>query len=525
MKPIKHTNFNEPIVDIQVLEDESIVVVDAKTTIRYLDKDTLKLLKGFKAKINHERYKSKVVEFSFNGSYFVSMSADCRESRLYNAKTKKFIGRVNRHQGEVSCIGIEPNGRYMFSCGDDGKTFALDVKSSKLAFTLPTHADTINDIVFSKNGQWVATASYDRKVSIFNLTMMTLKHRVKVHSAPVMKLHFLSNHRLFSVDKNSSGVILDIYSGKIIKRLSGIHDDVTSVTSSADGKFMFLGTALGYILVYELENYELLSRNYVKLSASITRLEFEKVYHSLIIGTNKGDLLFYDIYKGVTELKKLLSSKNYLEMEKSVKDNPILRYTKVYEMLDSIWEKTLHQAKIYLENADKQKAINLFNNFKNIPSKNAIIQKVLQDYLEFDKFVLFVKEGKLPLAYSMVHTHPIYKESELYKKLEMQWRKAFTEARKYALVPRGTEKAREILKPYRGMSEKTEYIQELLSQGEVYKRFKVYVAKKDFKMVFELIKRHPFLKEFSDYEVLMNYGDSLYILKALKKILKSFYRI
>ena len=63
----------------------------------------------------------------------------------------------------------------MFSCGEDGLTFGVDIKSAQLAFTLPRHIDTINDIAFSKSGQWVATASYDKNIAIFNLITMTPK--------------------------------------------------------------------------------------------------------------------------------------------------------------------------------------------------------------------------------------------------------------------------------------------------------------------------------------------------------------
>lgn len=517
MKPIKETNFNEAIVDIQLLDNDSIVVVDSNTTIRFLDKENFELTNGFKANIKHLRYKTKVVEFSPDGDYFATLSSDCKESRLYNTKTKKQIARMNRHQGEASCVGMDPTGRYMFSCGDDGKTFALDVKSGKLAFTLPVHVDTINDIVFTPNGQWVATASYDKKVSIFNIAMMTPKHKLKLHSSPIFKLQFLTKHRLFSVDKKSSGIIFDIYSGKIIKRLNGIHDDVTQVTTSMDGKFLFLGTNLGYILIYELEEYELLSRSYLKMNSTVTALVYDDDKDHLLIGTDKGSFLVYDIYSGVDDIKDLLQAKDYLGVEKKVEENPVLAYTQVYDMLESIWEKTLEQAKKYLEHGKRESAIKIFMNFKNIPKKNAIMNKVLRDYDEFDKFVQHVKQGKLPLAYSMINTHPLYKETKLYQDMEAQWKKAFTLARKYTMDPRGAETAKEILKPYRGVSDKTSKIQELFTQGEFYKRFKSALSKKDFKVVFDLIKQHPFLKEFPEYETLMNYADTIYI-KAKKYI-------
>ncbi|WP_321778366.1 hypothetical protein [Sulfurimonas sp.] len=121
------------------------------------------------------------------------------------------------------------------------------------------------------------------------------------------------------------------------------------------------------------------------------------------------------------------------------------------------------------------------------------------------------KNGKIVLAYSLVNNHPMYKDSEIYKSLEERWKKAFSLAQKYAMDPKGTEKAREILAPYRGISDKTKLMQELLSQGEVYKRFRVALGQKDFKIAFEYIKLHPFLKEFPEYMTIMNYGDTLYI--------------
>ena len=197
MKATREKNFNKPIILIKILDDDSLLVVDADTTVRYLDKTNFSILNGFKANIKHERYKTNVVSFTTTGSFFAAMSADCKESVLYNAQTKKMIAKMNRHQGEVSCVGIDPKNRYMFSCGDDGKTFVVDIKSGKLAFTLPVHVDTVNDIVFSDNSQWIATCSYDRKISLFNLAMMTPKDKLKAHSAPITKLKFLTDHRLF----------------------------------------------------------------------------------------------------------------------------------------------------------------------------------------------------------------------------------------------------------------------------------------------------------------------------------------
>ena len=120
MKALVSKNIKNPIILIKILDNSNLLVVDNETTIRYSDINTLELLNGFKAKINHLRYKTNVVAFSNDGENFASLSADCKESRLYSVVSKKTIAKVDRHHGEASCVGIDPSGRYMFSCGDDG---------------------------------------------------------------------------------------------------------------------------------------------------------------------------------------------------------------------------------------------------------------------------------------------------------------------------------------------------------------------------------------------------------------------
>ena len=511
MNPIKKSKLSYPIILVKILDDGTLLLVDSQTTIMYLNKDTLDVIDGFKANILHVRYKTKVVAFSSNGEYFATLSAECKESKLFNAKTKKAIGKVSRHQGAVSCVAIDPKNNYMFSCGDDGKTFAIDVISGKLAFTLPMHLDAINDIAFSDSGQMLATTGYDKRISLFHLSTMSPGHKLIAHSAPVLKLQFLSNNRLFSVDKDSNGIIWDLKNGKVIMRLEGIHDDVTHVTKSSDGQFLFLGTILGYILVYELENYKLLSKNYIKLTSSITSLEFDGVNNHLIVATEDNELLFYDIYEGEEKLKELMLKKEYETIHKYVEKNPLLEYTKVCQKVAVLWDTAVNKAKEALESNDKRTAIELFKSFKNIPEKNSIMQKIVQEFSEFNKFSILVKQGKIPLAYALANTHPIYKESKLYKALESNWNKNFILAQKYYLDPKGMDKAKEILIPYRGISEKTKLIKELFLQGDVYRRLKISIGQKDFVGAFELIKLHPFLKEFPEYTALMNYADTLYI--------------
>ncbi len=517
MKMVKSLSVVKPVILAKILEDQSLCIIDAETTVRFYNKDTFKLKNGFKVNIHHQYYKNCVVAYSNDGEYFATLSADARESRLYNAKTKKAVAKVDRHQGEASCVGIDTKSRYMFSCGDDGKTFALDVKSGKLVFTLPHHADTINDVAFSRNGNWVATASYDRKIQLFNLVTMQPKEKLKAHAAPVMKIRFFDKNKLISIDKNSKAIIWNIYSGKVIERLNGIHDDIVALTISANDQFLFLGSKLGYVLLYDLQTYELLEPRYIKVTSPILSMTFDEESNHLVLGTQDGFIMYFNIYENEDKLKTLLMKKDIDAIEEEVKQNPVLRYTHIYELVSDLWENTLAKAKLALQNRQKEKAELMLKSFRDIPAKNRIIQKLFKDYQEYDKFVTLAKSGKIALAYSLANQYPVYKESKIYQQLEQRWKKTLFEALKYALKPHGTDKAREILAPYRGVSEKTIFIQDVLTKGEVYKRFKNALGKKDFRVASELVKQHPFLREFPEYDKMMVYADNLYM-KAQKLI-------
>lgn len=511
MKPIKKSSFSEAVIYTQILDAKTLLAVDALTTIRYLDLETLKLTDEIKIDVAHTRYGSKVVSFSGDAKYFALIDKEYKTSMLYETKGKKVLAKVDRHQGEVSCVAIEPQGRYMFSCGDEGITYGIDIKSAQLTFTLPPHKDFVTDIAFTKDGKWAATSGYDKNISLYNLAMMTPHGKLKAHSAPVLKVDFLEEGRLFSLDKKSNAIVWDINSAKVIARLKGIHDEVLSICVGSKNRFLFLGTKLGYVLVYDLSSYEQISKKYIKLSDAITSLSFDEEKEELIAGSANGELLVYDIFDKEEHLRELLEQKKYANISSCIRENPLLVYTKPYKTFEMLWEKTLQRAKLLLENSEKAKAESLFKDFLVIASKKQQMQKLMAEYSEYEKFLSYVKAKKLSLAYALVNLHPLYKETKVYKSMEAQWERDLAVAKKYMLDQKLSHKVQEILLPYRGISEKTALIQELMQNVNVYKRFREAITHRKFKLALEIVKQAEFLKEYPEYRALINYSDSLYM--------------
>lgn len=511
MEPLKKSSFDKPVIFTKVLKDSGLVLIDNESKVYCLDINSFEIKDTFSSNIKHNRYETKMVDFSADGLSFVSLSADNKSIFLLDTQTKKTKNIKNRHQGEMSCVAIEPKNRYLFTAGEDGRIFALNMQTDKIAFNLPLHVDTVNDIAFSDNAQWVATASYDKKISLYNIAMMKMKFRLKAHKAPVLKLHFLSEYRLFSIDKDSVGIIWNMHDSKVIKRVEGIHDDVTQITTDGEGNLLFLGTKLGYVLVYDMNTYELIDRRFIKLNSTITSLSFNAKNNNLIVGTSAGDLYLYDIYYGQEYIKELLLDKKYKEVEEFVKEKQLLKYTAPYQSVVALWEKTLKVATVFLAKNEKDKALQVFGSFLSIPSKKQFIDKLFVDFEEFDKFIMFVSQSKYSLAYSLANKHPLYKETNVYKSMELQWKKDFLLAQKILIKTKSSDKVKEILSKYQGISEKTKLIQELLLNANVYERFLSLFVKKDYKACFKLINMYPFLKEYKEYQLLKNESDNIYI--------------
>lgn len=522
MEVLKLFNIKAPILMLKALNDGKIGVIDSLNSLRIIDLTNYAVVGGFKSSIVHERFIGSHVDMTSDGKFSISIIPGSNNAALFNVPDKELLFKVGRHQGEIESVGIDPNGRYCVTCGQDGKSFAWVLKTDRLAFSMPPHADFVSTVAFSDNGQWIATGSYDRTINLLNMAIM--KHPIKLrgHNSTIVKMIFLPEAKLLSVEKEGTLIVWDMRNGKVIKRLPKMNDEVTSMTISLDKRFAFVGTKLGYVGLYDLQIMDQISQRYIKESESITSLAFVDTPFRLAIGTVEGNIRFYSLFGNEAQLYKMLREGQYKLFYDALESNPMLFYSKPYEAAERIWADVLEKARFLLEKNDRQKAKEILSLFTGIPKKNALINQMLSAYEKYTQFQNYVQEGRFPLAYSMAKQFPAFKDSEPYRKMEMRWKKLFFKAQELILTQNGDDQARQLLAPYRGISEKTILIQQLFEQRKMYEYMKKILVARDFVKFFELIKMHPFLKEFSEYTAIMDYADKLYV-QAQKGYLQGDY--
>lgn len=511
MEALKCISFNLPILFLKSLSNGNLGIVDAQNTLRIIETSTYEIVDGFKTNIKHERIIGSYVDVTPDGEYCVSSVLGTNQAAMFSLSKRSLLYRVGRHHGEVESVAIDPNGRYFVTGGEDGKSFSWVLGTSRFAFSLPAHSDAISTIAFDDKGQWIATGSYDHTIALFNVATMKQSIKLRGHKSQIVKIIFLPSAKILSVAQNGEMIVWDMRNGKVIKRLQNMSADVTSMCISASKRFLFVATERGNIGLYDLQTMEQISLHYIYEPEIITSLAYLSGSDCLAVGTMKGNTRIYSLSGDEEKHLQMLNRGEYKAYYALVEDNPMLLYSKSYQQAEEIWMSVIENGRKHLEKNERQEAMNTFAPFAAVPKKYALLSQLLSSYEKYDLFQNHIENGKFSLAYSLAKQYPVFKETELYRKMETQWKKVFFKAQELILSPNKEEQARELLSPYRGISEKTIHIQQLFEQRRMYDFFRNVVAKQEYVKFFGLVNMYPFLKEFEEYTNVMEYADKLYI--------------
>lgn len=511
MDALKSFNIKKSILLLKKLKDGNLVIVDAQNSIRIIDTETYGVVGGFKTSLHHDRMFGTHVDVSNDGNYTISIIPGSSKAALFSIARKSILYKIGRHKGPIESVAIDPESRYCATGGQDGKVFLWVLKSARLAHALPPHADYVTTIAFDPKGQWIATGSYDRSINVVSMSTMKRQYKLSGHKSAIIKIIFLPGGKLLSVDKEAMMILWDLRNGKLIKRLTKMSDEVSTMCASLDGRFVFVGTKLGYIGLYDMQTHEQLKHRYIKENETVSSMILIDDPLRLAIGTVEGNVRIFSLFGDEEALMQMLRKQEFKLFYEQVSINPMLSYSRPYQMANLIWEETLKNARFVLEKGEREKAKTLLSPFSGIPSKNGLISQIFSSYDKYDQFKNNVMEGRYQLAYALAKQYPAFQESELYIGMETRWKKLFAKAQELILQPGGDEKARDLLTPYRGISEKTALIKQMFEESQMYVYMKKLIAQRDFVKFFELVKLHPFLKEFNEYDTVSAYGDKLYI--------------
>ena len=226
------------------------------------------------------------LNFSSNNKYLVSSSKDY-SSRIWNIDTPSKHKVFNLHLEPVTASFIDPSYKYIISASLDGtiRTTSMNdpLKSKVIKLSGPIndlqlsrdkkyfyaaikggivkkietagknaevmsfvgHTDEINALELSPDGNFLATASSDKSIQIWNLSTGKSIKNLNGFDWKVTSLKYSSDGK-YIIGGCNNGVVklFEVESGKKISDFSDIGKNVRDVAFSRDGRFIFIATLM-----------------------------------------------------------------------------------------------------------------------------------------------------------------------------------------------------------------------------------------------------------------------------------------
>ncbi|XZN89605.1 MAG: eIF2A-related protein [Microcoleus sp.] len=161
------------------------------------------------------------------------------------------------HKREIWTVIFSPNGDYMATASGDFTAKLWDLKGKPKA-TLEGHDAAVQDITFHPQRNLIATASEDKTVKLWNLNGQLLKN-ITGHSDQVTSVRFSPDGNTIATASDDRTIKLWNLDGTIITTLKGHSGAVNSISfNPTNSKILISGSSDGSIIIWrELENLTL----------------------------------------------------------------------------------------------------------------------------------------------------------------------------------------------------------------------------------------------------------------------------
>lgn len=114
------------------------------------------------------------VEFTNDGKKIVSVSDDA-SLRIWDPRTAKSLSVIQGfgfHEEAITSLAIHPDSPTCVSGSVDGGAFITNTQTGKCVGELKGHEDSVEDFCFIPHFPWVASASLDGKVGLWDISTL-----------------------------------------------------------------------------------------------------------------------------------------------------------------------------------------------------------------------------------------------------------------------------------------------------------------------------------------------------------------
>ena len=182
-------------------------------------------------------------------------------AKLLSAGKLTLIQEITDLPGKVTALEFSADGKALVIAsgipGLLGRATVWSVPEKKVVRTLEGHRDLLFAATLSRDGQWIATAGYDRQINLWNAQTGELVRSIKGHNDAVYDLAFHPNSEILASASGDQTIKLwQVKTGLRLDTLSQPLKEQYTVAFSPDGQHVVAGGADNRIRVWKLISLE-----------------------------------------------------------------------------------------------------------------------------------------------------------------------------------------------------------------------------------------------------------------------------
>jgi WD40 repeat protein len=191
--------------------------------------------------------------FSPDGTLAAFASAD-KSVRIFDIVAGRDVRRCIGHTASVWCVAFSPDGTKLLSGSKDGTVRLWDVATARELRKLEEHTDLVSAVAFSSDGHRALSAGYDQRVVLWDLDRGEVSHSFDLGGVGryVHALSFSADDTRALVATERTVLIVEAGTGKVLRRLVGHTNWVTSAVFAHDGTRVLSGSDDGTARLWDL---------------------------------------------------------------------------------------------------------------------------------------------------------------------------------------------------------------------------------------------------------------------------------
>lgn len=163
------------------------------------------------------------------------------------------------HTDNVLSVKFSPDGLYIASASADRTIRLWDTMTGKQIKILMGHSDSVFSVAYSPDGTKLASCSEDMTIRIWNVKNGSLIKTIQGLDVASDSIEFSPNGKqIITARWDKSVHIRDSQTGELLSVLKGHTDFVSSISYSADGKYIATGSHDNTICIWNSQNALLL---------------------------------------------------------------------------------------------------------------------------------------------------------------------------------------------------------------------------------------------------------------------------